>query len=467
MAAETTTYEEVSEEEIMAAADTPGALAEGRYGVRAGMYVRAVRPGSVSAGKAAGDGEADSPDSAEAAGIPAEDTDPYANLPAEELEILRKAAFDRALPGVAEQLPEGADLGAIMEAAGFQEASKPGEGPSKLGLVDIIQAHNARMSLPAAIGRRKDGGILIPHEFIGSQIAAANAATAATNVPIPVSVVTWPLVRKMDMLSFLGVFPEPQEPGKLLAAWVNTSPPMVMDGEDATLASPDVAANALAEVELVPKRQRVTRGLTTEAEYSSPRARRIVDEDAVSTMAEGMTAQVINGDGTGENFSGLFGAARVIRAAPAAGTSIDTWATVVAAIEACVDGKYAGSVADLRCVVNPATAAFLGTLVSTPGGDQTARQYLNAETAGLRVSADAPAPDTSDGTTHEILIRRGLVAGAFIWPAWAQGVLYVETPLPAGQKWHLQVVSNFQAAGSAQGRDDWVKVGIRSVIGTG
>lgn len=347
--------------------------------------------------------------------------------------------------------------------AGLVLAGRPGETAAGDTLIaDTIDALLEHKDLPAGVERRKDG-FHIPMSA-GAEMTVQADATGTANVPHPSNVRTWPLVRHMNVLDFLGVYPEPQPPGKLIAAWMTTSPPAVTEGEMVALGSVDTAHNILAEDELEPRRTYVARSFTTEAghEHGPMRIRTLLDEDARTAMAEGLQAQVLNGNGNAPNMKGLFSSALQIRAASAAA---DTWGSVVTAVESAIDGKYATRPEDLRMVMRSETSAFLASLISSPGGDSTALSYLNQRTGGIRISDQAPAP-TAGEKLHRILMRRGMRPGAYVWPMWANQVLTVDpiTGAPRGTKYYLQTVHHFQAAESvAQGRGDWVILQIRSM----
>ena len=103
-------------------------------------------------------------------------------------------------------------------------------------------------------------------------------------------------------------------------------------------------------------------------------------------MADNLDDQVIGGDGSGANLSGLFHQADDVNAAGA----VETFATGVARFAGLVDGKHASGWGDIRALIGTATFSKYAALFQS-NGDESLFDYLMGKLGALRVSTRVPA----------------------------------------------------------------------------
>jgi len=385
---------------------------------------------------------------------------------------------ERQLRELAESNPETAN-GAPMNGNGQAtrrriEPLNDGSDRSAAGIARALHAMAGGHEAPGAgIQRSPDGGyyVLPPATLAAArQVEVERAASAATNLYQDLEVQAYDFVRPRSVLDFLGVRPNfPIEWGEALVAWLSTSPDAVMAAEDASLTALAVEAAQFQKITLSPVRTVSGRGLTIEAGLGSEDITAMVSSDGMRAIEDKLQQQIVNGSANPPQFPGLFQAGALDPATDDLPATKADWATVIALIEKQVDGEYANSTGDLRLVCHPDTSAWLSSLVSSPTGDKTARSYINQETGGLRVSKYAPAPDTSKGTVHKILCRRGNRAGSFAWAQWiGMGMLADNiTAAGVGTKYLAWSVNGFTVAGSKQSRADWKTLQLREAAASG
>ncbi len=129
----------------------------------------------------------------------------------------------------------------------------------------------------------------------------------------------------------------------------------------------------------------------------------------------------------------------------------------------------AATLQDLRILARPELYGWAGSKFVTSAAAVTLRQWIEDNTAGIRATEAMPAPDTTDGATADLLIRRGARPGAYSWPTWQ--MLYIGmdpyTSMGVGTKVIGWTVGNFAPATATEGRDDWLRLGVRYRDGTG
>ena len=86
-----------------------------------------------------------------------------------------------------------------------------------------------------------------------------------------------------------------------------------------------------------------------------------------------------------------------------------------------VDGRYAGSVADIRSVMGSGSYALAGAVYRGAQGDITAASELERLTGGVRVSAHVPA--VGNTTKQNNIVRLGMRRD-MVSPVW-QGVTLI------------------------------------------
>ena len=130
----------------------------------------------------------------------------------------------------------------------------------------------------------------------------------------------------------------------------------------------------------------------------------VLRRDLAAAMSDAMDAQVITGDGTGNNVNGFLSELD----APTAPTAPTTWNEYLAAFTGEVDGINAYELMDLRSVIGKATFGYVETLFRTGATDNGPRasacEYTKSRTGGQVVSSRIPA---ADGTTKSQL---GIIA---------------------------------------------------------
>ena len=102
-------------------------------------------------------------------------------------------------------------------------------------------------------------------------------------------------------------------------------------------------------------------------------------------MVSQLDAQVIGGDGTSPNLTGLYQTATDVSAESAKAN----FATGLALFAALVDGQHARSFSDIRAIVGTDTFAFFASLFQS-NGDVSLWDYLSSRLGLLRVSNRTP-----------------------------------------------------------------------------
>ena len=101
-----------------------------------------------------------------------------------------------------------------------------------------------------------------------------------------------------------------------------------------------------------------------------------------------------------------------------------------------VDGRYTGSVADLRSVMGSGSYAQAGSVFRGNNADQTAASELDRLTGGVRVSAHVPAVASSkQNNVIRLGMRRDMVA-----PVW-QGVTLIPDEISQAKKGEIVITA--------------------------
>ena len=120
--------------------------------------------------------------------------------------------------------------------------------------------------------------------------------------------------------------------------------------------------------------------------------------------------QMLNGDGTGDNISGMFARLTDPAAAPTAATDFDGFA---AAFAGGIDGLWANSIREISIVCGPATMELSATSFQTAAsykGEKSAAAYAMEYTGGWWTNKRMPAAGTFesvDNVQQAILCRKG------------------------------------------------------------
>ena len=155
--------------------------------------------------------------------------------------------------------------------------------------------------------------------------------------------------------------------------------------------------------------------------------------DLSTTMADLVTKQVISGDGTGANVSGLFNATT---APTAAGSSKAAWADLaIRPWSKQVDGVYADGPGAVKVLVGVETYQHAAELYrDTATINQSAWDYGASYGGGIRVSKHVPAPVS---TKQDYLAIRG--AGRWgVAPVWS-ALSFLRDELTGAQSGQLKL----------------------------
>ena len=137
-----------------------------------------------------------------------------------------------------------------------------------------------------------------------------------------------------------------------------------------------------------------------------------------AVLSDALDDQIVQGDGTGDNLSGLLS----LLANPADPTSVPDWEDWAEQQAALVDGLWATTLKEVAMLVGPATyrkaaATFQGT---TDKGELSAASYLMAQGGGFWTSKRMPAEDGTSKVQQAIAIRSGLNVRAAVLPSWGR-----------------------------------------------
>ena len=101
-----------------------------------------------------------------------------------------------------------------------------------------------------------------------------------------------------------------------------------------------------------------------------------------------------------------------------------------------VDGRYAGTVEDIRIVMGSATYAHASTRYRANNADDAALDVLMARTGGVRVSAHVPAVASNK---QDALIRRGM-ARDMVAPIW-EGITLIPDEITLAKKGQIKITA--------------------------
>ena len=114
----------------------------------------------------------------------------------------------------------------------------------------------------------------------------------------------------------------------------------------------------------------------------------VLRNDLSMALGTLLDSQVINGDGTGSNFTGILKKLEHSKVKAAAKTSVH--ADYVALASGGVDGKYAGMLSDVRCAIPSDVFSHAVTVVNA-GSGESSYEYLQRVSGGILVTAQLPA----------------------------------------------------------------------------
>lgn len=127
-------------------------------------------------------------------------------------------------------------------------------------------------------------------------------------------------------------------------------------------------------------------------------------------LANALDDQVLTGDGSSPNLSGLFHQATDVNAA----ANAETFATGVSRVAALVDGRHANGWGDIRLLLGVDTFEHYAGLFQS-NGDTSLFDYLAGKVGGVRVSARAPAKASNAQKGLAVLSAQGQTVTVPVW----------------------------------------------------
>ena len=131
-----------------------------------------------------------------------------------------------------------------------------------------------------------------------------------------------------------------------------------------------------------------------------------------SAMADSLDAQVINGNGSSPNLSGLFNQSTDV----AVDGTKETFGTAIERFAGVVDGKQANGFGDIRALIGVATFALYAAIFANSNkGDISAYDHLTSKLGMLRVSTRVPAVASNGQKAIAVLGAQGQPISVPIW----------------------------------------------------
>ncbi len=205
----------------------------------------------------------------------------------------------------------------------------------------------------------------------------------------------------------LGVRMPTVSPGEAHFPALTTAPPADPKAKDAAA---DSTAAAFSLTKRTPTR--VTGQFLTRLEDQAlfPSIERDLRTGIGAAVADKLDKQVVNGDGSSPNLSGLFNQATDVAAASA----VETFATGVARIAALVDGRHANGWGDIRLLLGVDTFELYASLFQS-NGDMSLFDYLAAKVGTVRVSNKGPAKASNAQKGLAVLSAQGQAITVPVW----------------------------------------------------
>ena len=143
--------------------------------------------------------------------------------------------------------------------------------------------------------------------------------------------------------------------------------------------------------------------------------------DIGMVMVDQLDEQIVNGNGTSPNLSGILDQLT----ASSAGSDAETFDTYVKHSADGVDGLWANGLADVRMLVGPNTYRHAAATFRGTDGGTSAADYLKTHTGGFRATKRIAAPTTTGNKAHQqkAILRRT-----------AQGVRIATAPVWTGMR---------------------------------
>ena len=220
----------------------------------------------------------------------------------------------------------------------------------------------------------------------------------------------------------LGVRMPTVSPGEAHFPALTTAPPAAPQAEDA-------AADATAAAYTLTKRTptRITGQFVIRLEDIAlfPAMETDLRRSISRALADRLDKEIIIGDGSSPNLSGLFNQATDVTAA----ASVETFATGVARIAALVDGRHANGWGDIRLLLGVDTFELYAGLFQS-NGDVSLFDYLAGKVGMVRVSNKGPAKASNAQKGLALLGAQGQSVQVPVW----SGVELISDPYTQAAK---------------------------------
>ena len=160
--------------------------------------------------------------------------------------------------------------------------------------------------------------------------------------------------------------------------------------------------------------------------------------DLRDAMSDAMDSQVLNGDGTAPNVTGLFSELTAPAMDP---STVSAFNDLLAAHASGIDGLYASGLQDVRLLVGAATYQRAAQIF-TASGDVSGAAYLIANGGGFRASANVPVPATLNSVTN---LQGALTyatggPGSAVAPVW-EGLELIRDPYSNAAKGEVSITA--------------------------
>ena len=279
-----------------------------------------------------------------------------------------------------------------LRAAVFGESARSGLVPWEALLPPRQeQRADAATSAPADVGASQA-------EVLGRVFADTSAAYLGVEMPqVPVGEANYPVLSA-------GVSPSTEAKGA------------VKDAEAATISATVLSPRRLTARYLFAVEDAVRlRGLESS-----------LRQDLASALGEAMDDQIINGNGTAPNVSGLVASLT----APANPTAISAFSDFVSSAAGAVDGRFARNLTGVRTLVGPQSYQLAASVMSA-GAETALADYMIARSGGFLASALIAKASVAVGATlgvqDAILYRAFRGQGSAVAPIW-DGLQLIRDP---------------------------------------
>ena len=262
--------------------------------------------------------------------------------------------------------------------------------------------------IPDAPGDHFPLAMLAPPEALETR-ATDTTAVAGPELMRPIL----PRVFETKVTNALGIVPEmvPVSQAQYVVMTSGVSPAQTAEGAEKAAEDGGFAVSTLT-----PKRLSASYEVTGEVLLQVPNLEDALRSDLSMALANEMEKQILVGNGTSPNVSGItHGETKA--AVPGA---VVTYNEIIAAASQQVDGVFA-STADAVTIVAPLDSYKHAFTVSQTNGDATAAEVLSRNSNMFLTSAHLPDAPTSStrANVSDWIYKRGMVPGWYACPLWA------------------------------------------------